>query len=806
MDILFVLGFIFVFFRMVKQGDAIEKMRRQIQDLTDVMMRDRAAGSSVRASAAPQKDTSIRVPDSSFVDRAAPAKAQRATVIADFVQDDRPKSPSSEPVPPAPYYDSGPLKQPAVSATAYQDDASSEATEAFVAWLKEDWLLKLGGLLVLIAFGWFVSYAIMQGWITETGRITLGIFVGVAVLIFGFKRMFVFASQGAVFMVVGSTIILLTIYAARSLYGMFTPSVALTLMFMSVVFIAFASVQFNRRSMAFVSLVMAAVAPLLTHSETVDFVGLFAYLFVVILGAIWVSAITGWRELTLAGLILVFMYSSPYLGGEVTTDRSVILLFMYAFVALFFLNNIGGMLWAKRDDLTVDTVTALLNALFMLLWVMVAVPSEWQSLNLVAWMLAFSLASFVVYKAVDKPEPFYVYASVSLILLGIATALEFDGHTLIYAYIFEAIVLSLIAMFVMHRPMLARGAAGLLAIPGLLSIESVVADSWRISVFNQDFFVLLVMGVTLLWLGVLYAALEMWSDNQEGAVAHSVMVVCGSVYGYILIWLSLHAALLAPSEASVHVLVWAFAIAVWLMLFGLTSYVYMQMIRLRSSFDVGAAIAVLFLGMMTIIELDGPVRVMVLAGECYMISLVAYVLLRNIQIAQYLSVLFAVPILLSLPSITSSAWGSFMLSPIFHPDSYVLIVMMTCLMSLGAFYAVSTSRARDSVSDYFNGALLTIGSLYLYVWLWLILHAYFREPAMAVMFCLFEYTAVGIVAYFYGLKKQSFGIQIYGGLLLGGVVLRLLLVDVWEMAIELRIVTFFIIGAVLMATAFLRRR
>ncbi len=489
-----------------------------------------------------------------------------------------------------------------------------------------------------------------------------------------------------------------------------------------------------------------------------------------------------------------------------SVDRSVILLFMYAFVAVFFINNIAGMLWAKRDELVVDTVTALLNALFLLLWIMVAVPDDWQSLTLVAWMLAFSLASFIVFKAVKIPEPFYVYASVSLLFLGIATALEFEGYTLVYAYILEALILSLVSMFVMRRPALARGAAGLFVIPGILSTTSITASSWNTSVFNQDFFVLLVMGVVLLWLGILYAVLELWRGGKEGQASHSAMLVSGSVYGYVLVWLSLHSALLTPSEPWVHVFVWGLAIVIWLIIFTLTSYMYMRVIQLRNGFDIGASIAVLFLGLMTVIELEGPVRVMVLAGECYLISLMLYVFLRDIKIAQYMTLLFVVPVYLSLPSITSDAWGSFLTSPVYHLDSYVLIVMMTCFMSLGAFYTVSTSRLRDNSGAYINGALLVVGSLYLYIWLWLILHAYFANDAIAVMFCLFEYTAIGIIAYFYGLKKRSYGIQIYGGLLVGFVVARLLLVDVWEMAIEGRIITFFLIGVMLMATAFLRRR
>jgi hypothetical protein len=42
-----------------------------------------------------------------------------------------------------------------------------------------------------------------------------------------------------------------------------------------------------------------------------------------------------------------------------------------------------------------------------------------------------------------------------------------------------------------------------------------------------------------------------------------------------------------------------------------------------------------------------------------------------------------------------------------------------------------------------------------------------------------------------------------GGILLGGVVGRLLLVDIWQMALAGKIITFFVIGTLLISTAFI---
>jgi uncharacterized membrane protein len=74
------------------------------------------------------------------------------------------------------------------------------------------------------------------------------------------------------------------------------------------------------------------------------------------------------------------------------------------------------------------------------------------------------------------------------------------------------------------------------------------------------------------------------------------------------------------------------------------------------------------------------------------------------------------------------------------------------------------------------------------------------------MIALVVYTLIGIITYFNGRARGSKGLVTYGGILLGLVVARLLFVDVWNMELTGRIITFFLIGALLIGTAFLGKR
>ena len=165
--------------------------------------------------------------------------------------------------------------------------------EAFGAWVKEDWLLKLGAFIVLLGFGWFVSYAFAQNWIGPLGRVTLGMIVGIGVLGFGWVRMHLYARQGSIFLGLGAMVVLISAFSAAYVYTLISGHAALGIAFLTSAFIALASVRFNVMALSVVSVIIASTAPsMLLIRSTATTTELFAYLFVVVLGTVWIVSIT----------------------------------------------------------------------------------------------------------------------------------------------------------------------------------------------------------------------------------------------------------------------------------------------------------------------------------------------------------------------------------------------------------------------------------------------------------------------------------------------------------------------------------
>ena len=418
-----------------------------------------------------------------------------------------------------------------------QDTADSmSAGDRFIIWFKEDWLLKLGGLLLLIGLGWFTTYAFINNWIGEMGRITLGLFVGVLVIALGSWRIKKYINQGGIFLVVGSAIILLTVFAAREVYDMFTPFFALAVMFLSTAYISLVSVKFNSLAVSMSGLVMAFVAPLLVNNSGADKVWIFSYLFVVTLGAIWIVAIKkNWGVLIFTGLVGVLLYSLPVASIYNYNNKDVLIWFAYAFAAVYFLASIINIINSKENDIKAFLWTAVGNGAFLLMWIMSAVTKEWQSSIIALWMVIFAIGAFISFGVTKIRSVFYVYAGVAIAMLIVATTIELDGYALLVAYTLESFLIPLLIYFATKDVRASTVSSILVAGPLLMSLSNLETYYRSHVALSKDFFVIALVILVLMILGIIYKKVKEANVNYNFYPDNFLLIV-GSVYAYILLW------------------------------------------------------------------------------------------------------------------------------------------------------------------------------------------------------------------------------------------------------------------------------
>lgn len=425
--------------------------------------------------------------------------------------------------------------RPDESRTLHEDGGNT-----FFDWLKDDFLMKLGSFFLLLGLGWFVTYAFMHEWIGPAGRIALGLFFGVSVMALGAWRIRVREHQGAIFIGLGSAVVLLTVFAGRNLYNFFTPHSALGLIFLTVLFVTFVSLKYRRNSLALGGLILAAIAPYFTVPETQNMNDHFLYTLMIVLGTLWVVFITGWRNLTFAALIIVFLTVMQYMG--MYNDHSLILLWTFIFTAIFFVANIVSLIRQRGAVISIVHLwTALGTALLLIIGVFGLAEEELQSLLFVAWMLVFSVGSYLVYRSTTAKSPFYVYSGTSVALLAAATIAELDGTLLTIAFTIEIAVLVIIAEVGNLGRSVVQSLSALFIVPVILSVESIAASEWEMDiVIHEHFFNLVILMLVLSIVGVFLNGRTKARGDDQNEIGMTYITV-SALYLLTLIWLILHA-------------------------------------------------------------------------------------------------------------------------------------------------------------------------------------------------------------------------------------------------------------------------
>lgn len=440
---------------------------------------------------------------------------------------------------------------------------------AFIDWLKKDFLVKLGALLLLIAFGWFVSYAFTNNWIGPVGRIGLGLAAGVAFLAFGYIRVVTQPHQGAIFAAFGSAVVLLTTFAARELYGFFNPAIALGIMFVSVVAVAFLAVREKRESLALAGLVLGLVAPFLTNSPEPSELMFFSYVTVVVLGSIWVAYRIKADILLLVTYIMVALYSLPFIfSGK---DAHITIFFGFLFTIIFFVTNMKTILSRVETNIhPVDLITAIGTGLYIAGWIESGTIINFKVLLYIAWALVFTLGAFVVYRETRNRVPFYVYGGVALGLLAAATAHQFSGPALTIAYTVEVAVLVVLAALLMRDRKIVERLCLLFTGPILLSLEALVAPEWSNGILHAPFFSLLVLTLMLLTAGLIVRS-TVESSKEEEQLASAGLLGIGALYAMSLVWLMTHAVMTFDFATMISLLIYTI-IGIALYVYGVTSF------------------------------------------------------------------------------------------------------------------------------------------------------------------------------------------------------------------------------------------
>lgn len=501
--------------------------------------------------------------------------------------------PVTIPVPVAPTFTPAPIQAVENANPA----PNSRFEDRLVNFIKEDFLVKVGSLLLLLAFGWGVSYAFANNWIGPIGRIGLGLAAGGLLMGFGAFWLRKNFHQASIFLVLGLATFNLTLFAARFIYDFFSPVSALILMFLATAVVASLSVQYKSQALALTCLIIAGIAPLLTAGEP-SVIGLFGYLLVFTLGVMWIVAVRPmWSALTFAALIVVSLYSVPFWLSNtlIEADRLAAVISANIFALLFFTFSIFSMLKQAVDIQKEHLYIGLGNTLFLISWILLASEGLREQLLLVTWAIITLFISFAFLYLKRQTTVFYLFGSIALVFTAIATAQIFEGDAMKIIFILETAMVVVLSQLIVPNMKVTRGLCYLFIGPAAIALESLTSSAWLENVLHSDFVIVTLFILTIASVGIFLRVQNKQSPVLETTYAYRALIYTGGAYLLALIWLSVHAAVKADAIATTIVLV-------TFTLIGLGLYIFGRSQNIKHYQYSGGAVLVIVIAQLLIVE------------------------------------------------------------------------------------------------------------------------------------------------------------------------------------------------------------
>ena len=409
-----------------------------------------------------------------------------------------------------------------------------------------NWFNRIGILAIVIGIGFFLKLAFEREWIGPTGRVGLGVFIGIGFLVGGEKlRSFDYKHYAQGLSGGGIAILYLTFFAAFARYGIIGQFPAFAMMAMVTATSVLLAARYNAIAIAILGIIGGFLTPVMLSTGVDNQIGLFSYITLLNLGVLAVAYFKQWRILNyLTYGATVVMSAAWYLEWyrpeklATTIFFFTVLFVIFALLAVF--HNI-----IHRRPIEYPEISLIFSNAFMYFGASYGLlsPQYHPYLGLFAVVLsAFYLGLGYLTYSRDGGDKFLILTFLGLasLFLTLAIPIQFDQHWVTMAWGIEGVILTWIGLQAKDRTTI-RAAVVIFTIACVHWLMFDASDSSYVSgnsftpIFNRRAFSAVALILSLIAAAWLHSRNE--NEEQESTIFRSIFLAAANVL--VLLFLSM---------------------------------------------------------------------------------------------------------------------------------------------------------------------------------------------------------------------------------------------------------------------------
>lgn len=214
----------------------------------------------------------------------------------------------------------------------------------FEKFIGENLMNKVGILILVIALGLGIKYAIGEGWINPIGRILISLLSGAILIGLAHKLRKNYIAFSSVLIGGGIAVFYFSIAFGYQMYEIFNQTAAFLLMVGITGFAVVLALAYNRKELAVIAIIGGFATPIMVSSGAGNYKILFTYIMILDVGMLVLAYYKRWNIVNIVAyastviLYSLWLFKTNHSGNEIPYLGA--LLFATVFYIIFFLMNI----------------------------------------------------------------------------------------------------------------------------------------------------------------------------------------------------------------------------------------------------------------------------------------------------------------------------------------------------------------------------------------------------------------------------------------------------------------------------------
>lgn len=319
----------------------------------------------------------------------------------------------------------------------------------FEKFIGENLMNKIGILILVISVGLGIKYAIGKGWINPPARIALGLLTGFILISIAHKLRKNYTAFSSVLVGGGIAIFYASIAFGFQMYELFSQTSAFLIMVAITGFAIVLSLAYDKKELAVLAILGGFGSPIMVSTGAGNYKILFTYIMILNIGMLVLAYYKKWRPVNVVSYVSTIILFSLWMAKTYDDEGSLpyqgALLFATGFYLVFFLMNIINNIKEGDRFKAGDFIILISNSFFYYaagMYLLGEFAPGYRGIYTISIALFNFVFAFTLYKRmqIDRNLVFLLIGLV-LTFVSLAAPVQLDGNYITMFWAIESALL-----------------------------------------------------------------------------------------------------------------------------------------------------------------------------------------------------------------------------------------------------------------------------------------------------------------------------------------------------------------------------